>query len=233
MRTIFLKSGLATRPTLPPISSKRTTTKFATLYKRPKRACSMPSPPSSPRPASHLRISVLIVACSMFSPSLPLCFIVNHFNFDPSIKTYNLSGMGCSGGTMCCDLPQRSYAASRVRSHRRHREHELELVLRREPPDARHQLHLPRRHRGHAPDQRPNRRCSAKMELVRALRTHHGAEDAAYNAAVQMEDEDGSVGMSLSKDLVRVAGPSCAATSPRWRRTCSLCRSSCGMRGTL
>nr|CAD1833916.1 unnamed protein product [Ananas comosus var. bracteatus] len=141
--------------------------------------------------------------------------------------------MGCSTGTTCCDLAARSYAASRVRSHRRHREHELELVLRREPPHARHQLHLPRRHRCHAPDQRPIRRCSAKMELVSALRTHHGAEDAAYNAAVQMEDEDGSVGVSLSKDLVRVAGAALRRHISTLAPHVLLRRSSCGMRGTL
>jgi len=52
----------------------------------------------------------------------------------------------------------------------------------------------------------PAVRHRAKMELVRTLRTHHGADDASYNAAIQTEDEEGNVGVSLSKDLVRVAG---------------------------
>lgn len=52
----------------------------------------------------------------------------------------------------------------------------------------------------------PSMRHRAKMELVRTLRTHHGADDASYNAAIQQEDEEGNVGVALTKDLVRVAG---------------------------
>ena len=52
----------------------------------------------------------------------------------------------------------------------------------------------------------PARRADAKYELVRTLRTHHGADDAAFNAALQMEDEEGNLGVALTKDLVRIAG---------------------------
>lgn len=51
----------------------------------------------------------------------------------------------------------------------------------------------------------PVKRDSAKMEILRTLRTHHGTDDSAYKAGYQMEDADGNLGVSLSKDLVRVA----------------------------
>lgn len=47
------------------------------------------------------KISVVIVACSMFSPSPSLASrLVNHFGFPSDVKTFNLSGMGCSAGTV-------------------------------------------------------------------------------------------------------------------------------------
>jgi hypothetical protein len=52
----------------------------------------------------------------------------------------------------------------------------------------------------------PSRRADAKYELVHTLRTHHGVDDAAFNAALHMEDEEGNLGVTLTKDLVRVVG---------------------------
>ncbi|OAY77478.1 3-ketoacyl-CoA synthase 13-like [Ananas comosus] len=210
MRAIFLKSGLGDETYAPPyIFQEDYDAKFRYAVQEAEEGMfdavsSLLSKTSIPTSA----ISVLIVACSMFSPVPSLSsFIVNHFNFDPSIKTYNLSGMGCSGGTMCCDLAAKilcskpGYALIVVTEN---------MSLNWYFGENRQMLVTNCIFRvGTAAmllTSDPTRRCSAKMELVRALRTHHGAEDAAYNAAVQMEDEDGSVGMSLSKDLVRVAG---------------------------
>lgn len=53
-------------------------------------------------------ISVVIVACSMFSPSPSLSsMIVNRFGFAESVKAYTLCGMGCNAGTMCVDMASR------------------------------------------------------------------------------------------------------------------------------
>lgn len=52
----------------------------------------------------------------------------------------------------------------------------------------------------------PKCRRSAKMELVRTLRTHHGSDDRAYRAAIQEEDDRGNTGIALNKDLIQVAG---------------------------
>uniref|UniRef100_A0A7S0WIZ7 very-long-chain 3-oxoacyl-CoA synthase n=1 Tax=Chlamydomonas leiostraca TaxID=1034604 RepID=A0A7S0WIZ7_9CHLO len=46
----------------------------------------------------------------------------------------------------------------------------------------------------------------AKYELLHTVRTHLGANDAAYNCIFQTEDENGTVGVRLSKELMAVAG---------------------------
>jgi 3-ketoacyl-CoA synthase len=54
------------------------------------------------------QISFVIVACSMFSPSPSLSsMLVKRFGFPKTVKTYTLSGMGCSTGTMCVDMAAR------------------------------------------------------------------------------------------------------------------------------
>lgn len=53
-------------------------------------------------------ISLLLVGCSLFAPSPSLsAMLVKRFGFSESVKSYNLSGMGCSAGTMCIDLAGR------------------------------------------------------------------------------------------------------------------------------
>ncbi|XP_039117270.1 3-ketoacyl-CoA synthase 2-like [Dioscorea cayenensis subsp. rotundata] len=157
---------------------------------------------------SPSEITVLIVACSMFAPSPSLSsFVVNHLKLPSNVKTFNLSGMGCSAGTMAMDL---------AGSILRHRIGYALLVITESTSlnwyfgDNRHMLVTNCIFRAGTAaalmTSDPSRRWSAKMELIRTLRTHHGADDAAYNAAIQREDENGNIGVALTKDLVRVAG---------------------------
>ena len=78
-------------------------------------------------------------------------------------------------------------------------EHKPELVLRQEQAHAGDQLHLPRGQRGGAGDGRPAR------TQVRAG-THHGVDDAAFNAALQMEDKEGNLGTALGGHITTL-GP--------------------------
>ncbi|CAA7409966.1 unnamed protein product [Spirodela intermedia] len=154
------------------------------------------------------QLDVLIVACSMFYPNPSLCsMLVHRFGFQPSIKTFSFSGMGCNAGGIAID------AAAQI--------------LRRKPGYA---LIVTTESTGlnwYFGDERSMivTNCifrvgtaavlltsdsakggAAKMELLRTLRTHHGADDAAYSTAVQKEDDCGNVGVALTKDLVRVDG---------------------------
>ncbi|KAK1307076.1 3-ketoacyl-CoA synthase 1 [Acorus calamus] len=156
-------------------------------------------------------IDVLIVACSVFTPSPSLSsLVVNKYKLKEDVKTYNLSGMGCSAAAVSIDL------AAKILRNAREPKHALIV--------ATENISL----NWYFGDNRPmliancifrvgaaamllsndarRWRSKAKMELSLSLRTHRGADDAAHNSAVQMEDARGNIGVSLSKDLVRVAG---------------------------
>ncbi|OMO54694.1 FAE1/Type III polyketide synthase-like protein [Corchorus capsularis] len=53
---------------------------------------------------------------------------------------------------------------------------------------------------------RSSDRRRSKYELVHTLRTHKGADDKSYNCVFQQEDEQKNIGVTLSKDLMVVAG---------------------------
>lgn len=154
-------------------------------------------------------IDSLVVTCGSFSsvPSLS-SFVVNRFKLKSTIKAYNLSGMGCSSGVLAIDMAARFLRSSPKRSYA--------LVVITENISSNWYFGANRSmlvtncifRIGSAAallTNDPSRRPDAKMELVSSLRTHHGAEDASYRAAFQEEDENGSVGVSLTKDLTRVA----------------------------
>ena len=50
-------------------------------------------------------IDALIVNCSAFNPTPSLsATVVNHFKLKSSVKTFNLSGMGCAASVIAVDL---------------------------------------------------------------------------------------------------------------------------------
>ena len=52
-----------------------------------------------------VQVDILIVNCSLFNPTPSLsAMVVNHFGMRPDIKSYNLSGMGCSAGIISIGL---------------------------------------------------------------------------------------------------------------------------------
>ncbi|XP_010261047.1 PREDICTED: 3-ketoacyl-CoA synthase 17-like [Nelumbo nucifera] len=156
------------------------------------------------------QIDIVIVACGSFAlaPSLS-SMIVNHFKLRPDVKTFNLSGMGCSSGVMSVDM-----AAKLLNCSRRIR---YALIVVTENISLNWYFGNDRSmlvtncifRVGCAAamiTNDPSRRGEAKLELISSLRTHHGADDSAYAAAFQQEDEAGNPGVSLKKDLIRVAG---------------------------
>ncbi|XP_020259204.1 3-ketoacyl-CoA synthase 1-like [Asparagus officinalis] len=155
-------------------------------------------------------IDTLVVTCGTFTPAPSLTsHIVEHYKMSPDIKTYNLSGMGCSSGAASIDLAYRILNGSRMIRY-------ILVVITESISlswyfgDDRSMLVTNCIFRvGTASaivTNDPKCRARAKFELVRSLRTHTGSDDASYNAAYQAEDEDGNVGVALKKDLVRVAG---------------------------
>lgn len=48
---------------------------------------------------SPKEIDVLIINCSLFSPTPSLCaMVIHHFQMRSDVLSYNLAGMGCSAG---------------------------------------------------------------------------------------------------------------------------------------
>ncbi|XP_075097060.1 3-ketoacyl-CoA synthase 17-like [Nicotiana tabacum] len=155
-------------------------------------------------------IDIVIVTCGSFSPSPSLSsLILNHYKLRSDVKTYNLSGMGCSSGVISIDF------AARVLRGSQKVQNALVVItesitLNWYNGDNRSMLVTNCIFRvGCAAaiiSNNPNLFQHAKMELVHSLRTHHGADDSAYKAAFQEEDDKGITGVSLTKDLIRVAG---------------------------
>ncbi|XVF38321.1 hypothetical protein REPUB_Repub20aG0091300 [Reevesia pubescens] len=154
-------------------------------------------------------IGILVVNSSLFNPvpSL-LATIVNRYKLRENILSYNLGGMGCSAGLISIDL-----AKQLLQVHPR----TYALVVSTENITYGSYLGNNRamllsnclfRIGGAAvllSNLSSDRHCS-KYELVHTLRTHEGANNKSYKCVFQQEDEDGKIGVALSKELMTVAG---------------------------
>ncbi|XP_059638051.1 3-ketoacyl-CoA synthase 11-like [Cornus florida] len=154
-------------------------------------------------------IGILVVNCSLFNPTPSLsAMVINHYKLRGNIESYNLGGMGCSAGLISIDLAQKllqvhpnSYALvismenitlnwyfgndrSKLVSNCLFRMGGAAILL---------------------SNKRSDRRRS-KYQLVHAVRTHKGADDKCFACVTQEEDSDGNIGVSLSKELMAVAG---------------------------
>ncbi|EPS63750.1 hypothetical protein M569_11032, partial [Genlisea aurea] len=154
-------------------------------------------------------IGILVVNCSLFNPTPSLsAMVVNHYKLRGNILSYNLGGMGCSAGLISIDLAKQllqvhpnSYALvvsmenitlnwyfgnqrSMLVSNCIFRMGGAAILLSNKPSDRRR----------------------AKYQLIHTVRTHKGADDRSYSCVFQEEDDKGQIGVSLSKDLMAVAG---------------------------
>jgi predicted naringenin-chalcone synthase len=154
------------------------------------------------------QVDILIINCSLFSPTPSLCAMVaNHFQMRSDVQSYNLSGMGCSAGIISIDLAKRLLEA-RPRS--------LALVVSTENltqalyrGNSRAFLLQNTLFRvGGAAVLLSNKHKDgfrAKYKLLHVVRTQ-GTDDQSYQAVYSTQDEQGQNGVRLSKDIVKVAG---------------------------
>ncbi|KAE8769939.1 3-ketoacyl-CoA synthase 11 [Hordeum vulgare] len=154
-------------------------------------------------------IGILVVNCSLFNPTPSLsAMVVNHYRLRGNVVSYNLGGMGCSAGLLSIDL-----AKDLLQVH----PNSYALVISMENITLNWYFGNDRsmlvsnclfRMGGAAillSNKRSDRRRS-KYELVHTVRTHKGADDKCFGCVTQQEDDAGKVGVSLSKDLMAVAG---------------------------
>jgi predicted naringenin-chalcone synthase len=152
-------------------------------------------------------IDILIINCSLFSPTPSLCaMVMAKFGMRDDVATYNLSGMGCSASLISIDLAKRLLSKGLGKA----------LVVSTE-------IITPNLYHGNDRGfliQNTLFRCGgaaivlsnnwldgrrAWYKLLHTVRVQ-GAGQAAYECVYEGEDADGERGVRLSKDIVKVAG---------------------------
>ncbi|KAI3702500.1 hypothetical protein L6452_28238 [Arctium lappa] len=154
-------------------------------------------------------IGILVVNCSLFNPTPSLsAMIVNKYKLRGNIKTFNLGGMGCSAGVIAIDL-----AKDMLQVHRKTYAIvvSMENITQNWYFGNRKSMLIPNclfRVGGAAlllSNNNADRR-RAKYKLLHVVRTHQGSDDTAFNCVYQEQDDTGKTGVSLSKDLMAIAG---------------------------
>lgn len=154
-------------------------------------------------------IGILVVNCSLFNPTPSLsAMIVNKYKLRGNIRSFNLGGMGCSAGVIAVDL-----AKDLLQVHR----NTLAVVVSTENITQnwyfgnKKSMLIPNclfRVGGSAVllSNKSVDRRRAKYRLIHIVRTHRGADDKAFRCVYQEQDDVGKTGVSLSKDLMAIAG---------------------------
>ncbi|XP_004293205.1 PREDICTED: 3-ketoacyl-CoA synthase 4 [Fragaria vesca subsp. vesca] len=154
-------------------------------------------------------IGILVVNCSLFNPTPSLsAMIVNRYKLRGNIRSFNLGGMGCSAGVIAVDL-----AKDLLQIHR----NTCAVVVSTENITQnwyfgnKKSMLIPNclfRVGGSAVllSNKAVDRRRAKYRLVHVVRTHKGADDKAFRCVYQEQDDKGKTGVSLSKDLMAIAG---------------------------
>ncbi|KAG8380421.1 hypothetical protein BUALT_Bualt06G0013600 [Buddleja alternifolia] len=157
---------------------------------------------------SPKEIDVLVVNVALFAsvPSLT-SRIINHYKMRDDIKSFNLTGIGCSASLISIYLVQ-----SIFKSHK----NVFALVLTSESiasnwySGSNKSMILTNClfSSGGCSILLTNNRAfeaRSKLRLKCLVRTHLGASDEAHNCALQTEDDEGRLGFFLSKNLPKTA----------------------------
>ncbi|KAK4718582.1 hypothetical protein R3W88_016920 [Solanum pinnatisectum] len=154
-------------------------------------------------------IGIVIVNIGLYNPTPSLSsMIVNHYKLGSDVLTYNISGMGCSAGLISIDLANRllqtqvSAYAIVVSTESIHSGYYLGKDKSKLVSNCLFRM-------GAAAILLSN--CfsdfrRSKYKLMHVVRTHKGADDRAFKSIYQEQDEDGNIGVSLSKGVMVVAG---------------------------
>ncbi|KAL8470649.1 hypothetical protein ACS0TY_033273 [Phlomoides rotata] len=154
-------------------------------------------------------VDVLVLNCSLFSPTPSLtAMVINKYKMRSNVKSFNLSGMGCSASLISIDLARdllQQYPNSNavvisteILTPNCYLGKERAMLL----PNCLFRM-------GGAAILLSNRRADrrrAKYRLVHVVRTHKGADDKSYKCVSQEEDDEGHVGIKLNIDLMAIAG---------------------------
>lgn len=154
-------------------------------------------------------IDVLVINCSLFSPTPSLCAaVITKFQMRPDIFSYNLSGMGCGASLLALDLAKNMLQRRKFGGRA--------LVVSTE-------IITPNLYTGNERAfllQNTLFRCGgaamvisnkwmdgsrAWFKLLHTIRVQNNSEDG-YQCVFECEDSEGYRGVRLSKEIVKVAG---------------------------
>lgn len=153
-------------------------------------------------------VDFLVLNCSLFCPTPSLCAMISsHYQMRPDVCSYNLGGMGCSAGVISVELAHQLLSANPRKTA---------LVISTE--NLTQNLYYGKEKGmllqntlfrvGGAALLLSNRWADglkAKYKMLYIMRTQNNRPDA-YQAIYQCEDSVGNKGVSLSKEIVKVAG---------------------------
>ncbi|CAN8265552.1 unnamed protein product [Cochlearia groenlandica] len=154
-------------------------------------------------------IDVLITNCSLHAPTPSLsAMVINKFHMRSNIKSFNLSGMGCAAGILSVGL-----ANDLLKVHRG----SLALIVSTEALSTHWYIGTDRSmlltnclfRMGAAAvlmSSNEHDRGNAKYELLHVVRTNKARDDHAYRCIYQDIDSEETQGVSITKDVIRVAG---------------------------
>lgn len=157
---------------------------------------------------SPKEIDVLVLNVSMLSSTPSLTSrIINHYKMREDVKTYNLTGMGCSASLISINIVQNIFKAQK---------NKYALVVTSESLSPNWYAGNDRSmilanclfRSGGCVILLTNKvhvqhRCMFKLRCL--VRTHHGAKDEAYGCCMQTEDDKGRTGFHLGKNLPKAA----------------------------
>lgn len=160
-------------------------------------------------------IDVLVINCSLFSPTPSLCaMVISKFGMRPDVRSFNLSGMGCGASLISVGLARDLLQG--ISGLRKGGRGGKALVVSTE-------IITPNLYHGNERGfllQNTLFRCGgaaivlsnglldgrrAWYKLLHTVRVQGNSEEA-YGAVYEAEDEDGNRGVRLSKEIVKVAG---------------------------
>ncbi|XP_057528271.1 3-ketoacyl-CoA synthase 5-like [Amaranthus tricolor] len=153
---------------------------------------------------SPQEIDIIIVNCSVLCPSPSLSsLIVNKFNLRPDIKSFNITGMGCSASMIAMSLAQNLLLV--------HKECNAVILSTEivsagwypgnEPSKLFMNCHFRMGSAAILLSNRKQVKNTSKYELKLISRVQRAFDDRAYKCAYREEDSNGLIGVTVSKDV--------------------------------
>ncbi|KAJ3692684.1 hypothetical protein LUZ60_011779 [Juncus effusus] len=158
---------------------------------------------------SPQEIDLIVVNCSGFCPSPSLSsIIVNRYKMRRDVKSYNISGMGCSAGVIGADIAKQFLETRRVKSYALVVSTEIVSTGWYSGKDPRKLILNCFFRTGCSAALLTNQTLTGtsrpKYRISHLLRTQHSNIDRAYHSTSREEDDKGISGYSIERYLVDV-----------------------------